>query len=108
MDWNMEKIIKNPQTGTVLSVSAGFMFYVLCMMFPLIGPSGARVDNAKENQAAFLSVLVLSLLLSAASAYVSFKRRQLDEESRIARFPLVLSGVCLFIFVTLLLGGFAI
>ena len=54
-----------PVTGTILTVLAALMFYFLCMLLPLVGPAGAVVPHARQNFWAFLSALLVALLLSA-------------------------------------------
>ena len=100
-------ILLRPKTGTTLAVTAGLSFFVLCMILPLVGPAGSRVEHAGKNQAAFIMVLLLTLTLSALSTYSKFGRRKIDG-SPLPVFSVGLSTVCVLTLIVLLFGGFAI
>ncbi len=87
-------------------IAAGFSFYVMCMILPLVGPSGARVPYAERNAATFTSVLLVTLALAAASTYLAMARRK-SEGGRWPWFPLSLAAICILSLFILLLGGFA-
>ncbi len=106
MERNENNMIQKP-LGTALAIAAGFSFYILCMILPMVGPTGSRVAHAAQNKATFLSVLVLTLALAGASAYVSLQRRK-TEGGSLPFFPLGLCIVCLLFFVIVLANGFAI
>ena len=53
--------------GATLSILAGLAFFLLCMLLPLVGPAGSKVEHASENEMIFLSWLGITLLLSVAS-----------------------------------------
>jgi hypothetical protein len=96
-----------PKTGTTLAVTAGLSFFVLCMILPLVGPAGSRVEHAGKNQAAFILVLMITLALAGLSAYSKLGRRKIDG-SPLPIFSIGLCAVCVLTFIVLLLGGFAI
>ena len=93
---------------TALTIAAGFSFYLLCMILPLVGPAGSRVPNAAKNKATFLSVLVLTLVLAVASTYSALQRRKKDGDGALPRFSIGLCVVCVLFLVILFMNGFAI
>lgn len=102
-----DSILFRPLTGTILAVASGLSFFFLCMILPLVGPAGSRVEHADQNEAAFVSILVLTLVLAAASTYSKLGCRK-NHEAMLPWFSLGLSAVCILTFIVLLLGGFAI
>lgn len=99
--------ISKPVVGTTLAVAAGLSFFFLCMILPLVGPSGSKVAHAAQNQAAFLGVLVATFLLAGAAAYSKMLRRRAEGGPR-PYWMLGLCGVCVLTLIVLLLGGLAI
>ena len=91
----------------ILAIASGFSFYILCMILPLVGPSGSRVPYAARNRATFLSVLMVTLVLSGAAVFVAFQRRK-AEGGPYPRFSLGLSALCVIVLVILFMNGFAI
>ena len=69
------RILKLALPAAALAIAAGFSFYVLCMVLPLVGPAGSRVPHAARNRATFLMVLLITLVLAGASTYVALQRR---------------------------------
>lgn len=104
----MEKIIRNPTVGTAASVFAGLSFYVLCMMLPLVGPAGSRVEHSAANRAAFVCILLLTFLLASASTYLVLMRRKLEDAVAFPWFSSVLAALCLIMLVLLLAGWFTV
>lgn len=104
----MEKIIRNPTVGTAISVVAGLSFYVVCMMLPLVGPAGSRVEHAAANRAAFICVLLLTFLLASASTYLVLMRRKLEDAVAFPWFSSGLAVLCLIMLVLLMTGWFAV
>ena len=100
-------ILFRPLTGTILAVASGLSFFFLCMILPLVGPAGNRVEHAGKNKAAFILVLLLTLALSAASNFSKLGCRK-KHEGAMPWFSLGLSAVCILTFIVLLMGGFAI
>lgn len=98
---------QRPVLGTALAIAAGFSFYVLCMVLPLVGPSGSRVAHAAKNRSTFLGVLAVTLLLSAASTYVALKRRK-TEGGPLPFFSIGVGVVSFLFFILTLFNGFAI
>jgi len=103
----IESILSRPITGSILAVSSGLSFFFLCMILPLVGPSGSKVDHALKNKAAFLTVLVITFLLAAGASYSKFMRRKMDG-SPLPHYSLGLCVVCILTLLILLLNGFAI
>ncbi|MBN2686453.1 MAG: hypothetical protein JXR40_14320 [Pontiellaceae bacterium] len=104
----MEKIIRNPIVGTALAVAAGFSFYVLCMMLPLVGPAGSKMAHAVENRAAFILVLLLTFLLASGSTALVLVRRKLEEAVAFPLFACGLAVLCLIMLVLLMAGWFTV
>lgn len=107
MDNKNTPIVFRSSTGSVLAFSAGIFFYLVCMVMPLIGPAGSRVEHAGQNKATFVTLLVLTLLLAAASTYSRQGRRKL-EGGALPWFSMGLSALCLVMLVIVLLNGFSI
>lgn len=108
MENNDTPMIFRPATGAALTFSAGLSFYLLCMSMPLVGPSGSRVEHAGQNKATFVSLLLLTLLLSAASVYSRLGRRKQEGEGPLPLTSIGLCALCLITLVIVLFNGFAI
>ena len=93
--------------STALAIASGFSFYILCMILPLVGPTGSRVDNAARNKSTFLMVLMATLALAGASMFFSLKRRK-AVGTPFPRFSAGLCILCLCFLVIFLMNGFAI
>ena len=100
-------ILFRPITGTILAVASGLSFFLLCMILPLVGPAGSRVEHAGKNKAAFILVLLLTLALAVASAWSKLGLRK-SHGGAMPWFSLGLIAVCILTFIVLLMGGFAI
>jgi hypothetical protein len=96
-----------PATGTALMVASGLSFFFLCMILPIVGPSGAKQEHYGANLAAFIGVLLLTFLLSSGAAYSKWQRRKLDG-SPLPYVSFGMSGLCILILLVLVVGGFAI
>jgi len=107
MKWSNHTVNRKSASSTALAVASGFSFYILCMILPLVGPSGSRVEHAGQNKATFLIVLLVTLGLSIASMCVSLQRRR-EEGGAFPRFASGLCILCIGILVVLLFNGFAI
>jgi hypothetical protein len=107
MNNDKNSFIFSPLTGTVLAVASGLSFFFLCMILPLVGPAGSRVDHAMQNKLAFLSVLIVTFALAGASSYSKLGYRRTKGGS-MPWFSLGLCVVCILTLVVLLAGGFAI
>jgi len=99
--------IQKPIWETVLAIAAGFSFYVLCMILPLVGPAGSRVAHAAKNQMTFLTVLAVTLALAGASVYMALRRRR-REGGRLPLFCISLGVLCILFLLLTLFDGFAI
>lgn len=104
---NENELLFKPATGTALAVASGLSFFFLCMILPLVGPAGSRVDHAGQNKVAFLGVLLFTFVLAALSVFSKMGRRKTDG-SPLPLFSFGLCGVCLLTLVILLFNGFAI
>jgi hypothetical protein len=82
-------------------------FFFLCMILPLVGPAGSRVDHAAQNKAVFLLVLLVTFSLAGLSTYSKLGRRKIDG-SALPKFSFVLCGVCILTLLVLLVDGFSI
>jgi hypothetical protein len=101
-----EFIIK-PATGTYLAVSAGLSFFFLCIVLPLVGPAGAKVDHAGKNRAVFLLTLFVTLALAAAAVYSKMGSRK-ENGGPLPCFSIALCAICILTFIVLMTGGLAI
>ena len=102
-----ENILSRPVTGSILAVSSGLSFFFLCMILPLVGPAGSRVDHALKNKAAFLGVLIVTFLLAAGASYSKLLQRKRDG-GPLPHYSLGLCVLCILTLLVLLVNGFAI
>ncbi|VGO19453.1 hypothetical protein [Pontiella sulfatireligans] len=106
-DNNSENMIYKPVVGTALAVASGLSFFFLCMILPLVGPAGSRVEHAGKNKAAFVFVLLMTFGLAAVAAYSKIGRRKIDGGPQ-PWFSFGICGVCVLTLLVLLMNGFAI
>ncbi len=102
-----EQFLDRPLVGTVLAVASGLSFFFLCMILPLVGPAGSRVEHAAKNKAAFLGVLMVTFLLAALASYSKMTRRK-SNGAPLPLYSLGLCTVCILTLLVLLANGFAI
>ena len=100
-------VLAKPLFGHVLAVASGLSFFFLCMILPLVGPAGSKVEHALKNKLAFLGMLLLTFLLAALSAYSKILQRK-TEGGSLPFYSLGLCVVCILSLLVLLAGGFAI
>ncbi len=100
-------ILFRPITGSILAVSAGLSFFFLCMILPLVGPAGSKVEHALKNKVAFLGVLLVTLLLAALASYSKLMQRKVVDGS-LPHYSLGLCVVCILTLCILLMNGFSI
>ena len=96
-----------PMTGHVLAVGSGLSFYLLCIMISLVGPAGSSVAHADKNRVVFTAVLLITLLLSAATVGSRLGCRKFC----CGGLPWVALGlctICILLLVVLFAGGFKI
>jgi hypothetical protein len=92
-----------PLVGSALTVLAGLSFLFVCMIIPLVGPSGSAVPYARQNYIFFLLSTLASLALSGAAVWSKIQRRRLDG-SPLPKASLALAGLCLLILFALFAG----
>jgi hypothetical protein len=93
----------HPSTGNYLTIAAAIVLQFVVILLPLVGPAGSVAPNAAKNFAAFLSVLLLAILLSGLAVYSKMRRRQVDGSPMPLWSP-VLLAVSLFILFALFAG----
>ena len=101
------KVLAKPIFGNILAVASGLSFFFLCMILPLVGPAGSKVDHALKNKQAFLAVLVVTFLLAALASYSKILQRETKGGS-LPLYSLGLCAVCILSLLVLLVNGFAI
>ncbi len=99
--------LAKPATGNALSVAAGLCFFLAAMMLPLVGPAGSRVDHAAQNKAAFLGILLSTLVLAAMAVASKLELRK-SAGGPLPWFSILVGTACILAFVVLLFDGFAI
>jgi len=107
MESNSIPILFRPAAGSALAFSAGLSFYLLCMIMPLVGPGGSRVEHHGRNLASFLFVLFLTLALAGAASWSKLECRKVQGGAR-PWFSLGLCALCLLTLIIVLFNGFAI
>ena len=103
----LDGILAKPLFGTTMAVAAGLSFFFLCMIRPLVGPSGSKVAHAAKNKSAFLGVLVVTFLLAAMATFSKMQQRKADG-GPLPYWSLGLCGVCILTLFILIAGGFSI
>ena len=107
MIMNFKKWFIHPVIRVALSVLSGLSFFLLCMILPLVGPAGSRVEHTLANQVIFVSWLIFTLLISILS-FFSRKMSNNDQNKDIPLFSILLIIICVVIFVLFLLGALSI
>ena len=107
MESNSKPILFRPSTGSALAFSAGLSFYLLCMIMPLVGPGGSRVEHHSRNLGAFLFVLFLTLALAGTASWSKLECRKIHGGAR-PWFSLGLCAICLLTLLIVLFKGFSI
>jgi magnesium-transporting ATPase (P-type) len=100
-------LFATPFVGTTLAMVAGLSFFFLCMILPLVGPSGSKTAQAGQNQLAFIGVLLLTTLLAAVASYSKILYRKIAGGAR-PYWSLSLTIICILTLLIQLAGGFAI
>jgi hypothetical protein len=103
----MKRFLQKPLTGSVLTVAAGLSFFFTCMLLSLVGRAGSSVPYAGKNQATFLAVLGVTLLLAVLATVAKMMRRSGDQ-SPLPFWSMGLCAVCVLLFVLQLTGLLAI
>lgn len=78
--------------GNALAMGGGVSFLFLCMILPLVGPSGVATAHAEKNALAFGGVLAAATVLSALALGVKLRERR----SAGGRFPWYSGGMVVF------------
>jgi hypothetical protein len=100
-------VLAKPLWGNVLAIASGLSFFFLCMILPLVGPAGSKVEHALKNKLAFLAVLLLTFLLAALASYSKLLQRKFEGGS-LPLYSLGLCVVCLLTLLVFMMNGFAI
>jgi uncharacterized membrane protein YidH (DUF202 family) len=103
----MKTFLQKPVTSSVLAVAAGLSFFFTCMLLPLVGRAGSSVPYADKNQVSFLSVLGVTLVLSALAIWAKLAQRSVDQ-SPLPFWSMGLCVVCVLLFALQLTGMLAI
>ena len=100
---SQKSVLAEPVFGSALTVLSGLSFLVVCMLLPLVGPSGAVATSPKKNFFTFLAVLLVALVSSILAILSKTERRRVDH-SPLPIFSILLCGLCLLLLVALLSG----
>ena len=107
----MNKHYKNLSDNSVIynliTIIAGLAFFLLCMLLPLVGPAGSKVEHADYNNAIFTGWLIFTLILSSISYYLRYQRYRL-KNNIYPKYSLILTILCIIIFLINILEGFSI
>ena len=102
----MQTLFK-PVVGSAFAVASGLFFFLLCMILPLVGPSGSRQPHYPQNRAAFVMILLSTFVLSALAVWSKLGRRKIDGSPK-PNLSIGLCVLCILTLVVFLLGGFEI
>jgi hypothetical protein len=103
---------ERPVVGSIFTILSAISFYVLCMILPIVGPAASHgsgspgattASHYHQNFIAFLTVLLISLVLAVLALISKLERRKIDQSP----FPLYSAGlcvVCVFLVVALFTG----
>lgn len=100
---NFRSPIDRPEVGTALTILSGLAFLMLSMFLPLVGKSGVKTEHYGANLTAFLVLLLITMVLSGLAIKSKLSRRKIDG-SPFPMFSSIIGGLCLLLFVSLLLG----
>ena len=108
----MDQNIIKPGKSTLqlaLAIAAGFSFYVVCMIFSMVGPAGSRVPyaQAQKNKVTFLCMVFVTIALAGSSAFLGMQSRKMNG-TPVPKVMLGLCVLCFLIVVGVLMNGFAI
>lgn len=114
--------ISSPAVGTALTVAAALSFQFLCMVLPLVGKAGMFPQReyavrgllnlpgphgfdgyVTQNRIAFLTVLFVTLGLSAAATYSKIQSRKIDG-GPFPKLSAVLGACCIGLFLAHVTG----
>ena len=107
MDFNLIKWISKPSVGSLFSILSSISFFVLCMLLPLIGPAGSKVEHNLENKMLFLFFLIISIIF-VLTAFISKKLQLKDGGLHIPIYLIVLLILNILILLIFLLDGFSL
>ena len=107
----MKKIYKKLSANSIvynlITIMSGLAFFLLCMLLPLVGPAGSKVEHADYNNAIFTGWLIFTLILSSTSYYLRYQRYRFKNDIY-PKYSLILTILCIIIFLINILEGFAI
>ena len=107
----MKKIYKKLSANSIvynlITIMAGLAFFLLCMLLPLVGPAGSKVEHADYNNAIFTGWLIFTLILSSISYYLRYQKYRF-KNAIYPKYSLILTILCIIIFLINILKGFAI
>ena len=107
----MNKLNKNLSDNSIvynlITIMAGLAFFLLCMLLPLVGPAGSKVEHADYNNTIFTGWLIFTLILSSTSYYLRYKRYRFKNDIY-PKYSLILTILCIIIFLINILEGFSI
>ncbi len=95
--------LARPAVGNYLTIAAAVTFQFVLILLPLVGPAGSIAPHASKNFAAFLSVVLLALVLSGLAVFSKVKRRRIDG-SPLPFLSMALTGASLFVLFALFTG----
>ena len=71
--------LKREFLGNLCTAGAGVFFYIVCMLLPLVGPSGGQTEHYRANFLTFLSVTLVALGFSVAALKFKLAQRKRDQ-----------------------------
>lgn len=98
--------------GDVLTVAAGVLFLVLCMMLPMVGPAAAHgsgspgattAEHFASNRTAFLAMLILTLIVAGVATLSKLTARRVAG-GRLPYIALGIDAACLALLVVYFAG----
>lgn len=75
-------VLARPEVGTILTILSGLFFLLLGMLLPLVGKAGVQTPHYGKNFAMFLTILLITLVLSGLSIKSKLDRRAIDQSPR--------------------------
>ena len=103
----IKNIFSKPIILNFITVLAGLSFFLLCMILPLVGPAGSKVEHADYNKTIFLSWLIFTLVFSLTSFCLRLRKYKI-EKNIFPIYSLILLAVCILIFIIHQFNGFSI
>ncbi len=104
-DKNLHEVpfMSRTEVGTAFSIASGLSFLLTAMLLPLVGKAAVKVPYYGTNFAAFLSVLLVTIVLAGLAIHSKMERRKIDS-SPLPKLSMAILCASLVLLLSLLTG----